>query len=63
MMLPQLGLGGCVPMPRKLSDASSRMAEATHSVISTTMGAAMLGTMWRKMITGVLTPTATAAST
>ena len=63
MMLPQLGFGGCVPMPRKLSDASSRMAEATHSVISTTIGAEMFGTMWRKMIIGVRTPTAIAAST
>src|SRR5690606_26493771 len=52
MMLPQLGLGGCVPMPRKLRLASMRMAEATQSVMSTMMGAEMLGTMWRKMMTG-----------
>ena len=63
MMLPQLGFGGWVPMPRKLSDASSRIAEATQSVISTTIGAAMFGTTWRKMITGVRTPMAIAAST
>ena len=50
-------------MPRKLSEASSRIADATQSVISTTIGAAMFGTMWRRMISGVLTPTATAAST
>lgn len=50
-------------MPRKLSDASRRMADATHSIISTTIGAMMLGMMWRKMITGVRTPTEIAAST
>src|SRR5690606_6953435 len=63
MMLPQLGLGARVPMPRKLSEASMRMAEATHSVISAMMGAMMLGMTWRTMMTGVRTPTAMAAST
>ena len=62
MMLPQDGLGGCVPMPRKERVASTRIELADHRVISTTMGAAMFGTMWRKMISGVETPEATAGA-
>src|SRR4029453_3005986 len=63
MILPQLGFGGCVPIPRKLSDASRRMAEATQSVIRTTIGAEIFGSTWRRMIFGVERPTAVDAST
>ena len=50
-------------MPRKLRDASRRMADATQRVIRTTIGAEMFGTTWRRMIMGVVTPAAIAAST
>ena len=34
-MLPQLGVGGCTPRPRKLSPASSRIALAMPNVDAT----------------------------
>ena len=47
MMLPQLGVCGGMPTPRKLSTASVRMAEAAMKVACTISGANRLGRMWR----------------
>jgi len=43
MIEPQLGKGGCMPSPRKLSVASTIMALGTSSVVKTTRGANELG--------------------
>src|SRR5712691_1070105 len=40
---PQVGVGGCVPKPRKLSDASMTMAVPILSVEVTIIGARQLG--------------------
>src|SRR5690606_4357827 len=58
IMLPQLGVGGCTPRPRKLKLASVRMAVAIHKVDMTEMGPRMLGMMWRRMMRASLTPMA-----
>ena len=42
-MLPQSGVGGCVPRPRKLRPAVSMIAMPTHSVVCTMSGASVLG--------------------
>src|SRR5215470_15844712 len=42
---PQLGVGGCVPSPRKLSEASAMIDVPTLSVDVTMMGAMQLGRM------------------
>lgn len=62
-MLPQLGVGGCTPMPRKDSADSTSTAEATPKVAATSTGAMALGRMCRKMIRGLLAPMAFTAST
>src|SRR5687767_6152701 len=45
-MLPQLGVGGWMPKPRKLSPDSMRMAQATPIVALTMTGPAELGAIW-----------------
>ena len=62
MMLPQLGVCGGMPTPRKLSTASVRMAEAAMKVACTISGANRLGRMWRNRMAGTRVPDATAAS-
>ena len=42
-MPPQVGVGGLTPTPRKLSDASSKMAPATARLAWTITGAIQLG--------------------
>ena len=42
-MLPQLGVGGCTPTPKKLSADSSSMLRPTASVIDTTIEAVAAG--------------------
>ncbi|MNC76091.1 hypothetical protein D3C75_1277440 [compost metagenome] len=60
-MLPQLAVGGCTPMPRKLRPDSAMIAAATPKVALTMIGASAFGRMWRKTIRGVLSPRATPA--
>src|SRR2546430_12592127 len=43
---PQLGVGGCVPSPKKLSDDSIRIEVDTDSVLVIIMGAMQLGSTW-----------------
>ena len=62
-MLPQLGVGGCTPRPRKLSPASSRIAFAMPNVAATITGARAFGSMWRKMMRPFDAPTVRLAST
>jgi hypothetical protein len=50
MIEPQLGKGGCIPSPKKLSVASTIMAFGTSSVVKTTKGAREFGKMWRNII-------------
>src|SRR5262249_12010476 len=60
---PQLGVGGWVPSPRKLSVASTMIDVAMPSVVVTMIGARQLGSTWRKRIEGSRTPSARHAST
>ncbi len=62
-MLPHEGWGGCVPKPRKLSDASVRMAHDRAKLTWTMMGAEMLGRMCRATMRPEGAPTEWAAST
>src|SRR5688572_22533277 len=55
---PQLGVGGWVPRPRKLSVASTMIEVAMPRVVVTMMGARQLGRMWRARIIGSRTPRA-----
>src|SRR4029453_13064545 len=43
---PQLGVGGCVPNPKKLSDDSMRIEVDTESVLVIIIGAMQLGSTW-----------------
>ena len=61
--LPQVGMSGGRPTPRKLRMASVRMPEAQMKVPCTTSGAMQLGRMWRTMISQVGVPSEIAAST
>src|SRR5215831_5718990 len=50
---PQLGVGGCVPRPKKLSDDSIRIEVATDRVLVMMRGAMQLGkTWWNKIRSG-----------
>src|SRR5262245_20199685 len=62
-MLPQLGLGGGSPRPRKLRPASARMTPAIPTVAWTMTGPAMLGRRWRTRMRSELAPAARAEST
>ena len=62
-MLPQDGSGAGTPSPRKLRDASERMAEPSSVAAMMMMGAVTLGKMWRHMIRFSPPPMALAAST
>ena len=62
-MLPQLGCGGGMPKPRKLTDASASMLPPTETVNSTIIGATICGATWRARMRRVLAPVARAAST
>src|SRR5918996_2751911 len=42
-MPPQVGVGGFTPTPKKLSEASSKIAEATERLACTITGAKQLG--------------------
>src|SRR5215813_13637386 len=46
----QLGVGGCVPNPKKLSDDAIRIEVATERVLVMMMGAMQLGRTWRNNI-------------
>ena len=60
---PQEASGGCVPNPRKLSAASTKIAKATAIVICTRIGPIQLGNIVTKMTRLSLAPIETAAST
>ena len=62
-MLPQLGVSGGIPDPRKLRNASVRIAVPQLYVACTASGASVDGRMWRNMTRGSVQPVATAAST
>ena len=49
-IVPQLGVGGCTPRPRKLSDASAMIAPAMPSVACTTTAGSAVGRTWRRTI-------------
>ena len=59
---PQLGVGGPMPKPRKLSPASARMYPGTLPENSTMVGARMLGSTWRNRMRPVPLPIACAAA-
>ena len=42
-MLPQLGIGGCTPSPRKLSDDSTMISSASWKLETTSAGADHVG--------------------
>ncbi len=50
IMPPQVGVGGRTPSPMKLSEASMRIAVASHSDPMTRISATMLGRMWMVMM-------------
>src|SRR5207247_1554636 len=60
---PHDGVGGCVPTPRKLSDASMRMALPSQMEARMRMGAVTWGRRWMAMIGKSLQPMACAAAT
>gem|GEM_PF-6261911 len=62
-MLPQVGIGGCAPKPKKLSPASSNIADAKFEDASTNIGPMILGKICRVMIRVLLKPRDRAAST
>ena len=49
-MVPQLGVGGCTPRPRKLSAASAMIAPAMPSVAWTTTAGSAVGSTCRRTI-------------
>jgi hypothetical protein len=63
MMLPQVGVSGGMPMPRKESTASIRIALAQTKVPCTISAGTVFGRMWRTSSTGVRVPAMMAAST
>ena len=56
MMLPQVGVGGLTPSPRKLKPASARIAEAALSVATTITGGSAFGITWRSRMRVVVRP-------
>jgi len=62
-MLPQDGVGGCTPRPRKLRDDSMSIAPPTPSTAETKTGAIALGRMCLKIIRVSRAPTALEAIT
>ena len=62
-MLPQVGVGGWTPNPRKLNPDSVMMELATRRVAATMIGLAALGSICRTMIRPWPAPRAFAAST
>ena len=46
---PQEGLGGCVAKPRKLSEASIKIAAPSNADIKIKIGATTFGRTWRNI--------------
>src|SRR6185312_14931068 len=63
MILPQVGVSGLMPAPRKDRIASVRIADAQKFVPCTINGATVFGNRCRHMILGSAEPTEIAAST
>ena len=61
--MPQLGIGGCAPIPKKLKPASSKIAEAKLEAAITITGPSTLGNICLLMIRKLLKPNALPAST
>ena len=61
-IFPQLGVGGRTPRPRKLSEASNRIAEATPNVPRTVSGASAFGNRCCRTMRDALAPTTRAAT-
>ncbi len=61
-ILPHAGVGGCTPIPRKLSAASTIIAVPTFIVAKTIIGAIALGKICFVIILVLLAPSALAAS-
>ena len=59
---PRLGTGGRTPSPRKLSEASSRIALPTPNVATTDSGPRIFGIRWRNAIVRSETPPTTRAA-
>src|SRR5882724_12085616 len=60
---PQDGAGGGTPIPRKLREASTRIAPLSPADATTMYGAMTFGRMCRSMMLQLAQPTACAAST
>ena len=60
---PSDGVGGCVPRPRKESDASTRIAAESSRLVCTSMTLARLGRTCRKMMRASPAPMARAPAT
>ena len=61
-MVPQVGISGETPTPKKDRDASMMMANPSVMVPSTIYEATTLGRMWRSMMRAEPAPMAVAAS-
>ena len=62
-MLPQDGIGGWMPRPRKDRIDSNRMMPPTDSVVATMIGETTLGRMWTNITRLFDAPSAWAART
>ncbi|MNR65280.1 hypothetical protein D3C85_1882550 [compost metagenome] len=63
IIVPSDAAGDCTPKPRKLRNASAKMALGTVSVSVTIIGPMALGIRCRNKIRAVLAPSACAAIT
>ena len=62
-MLPQLGIGGWMPRPKKLSTLSNLITSPTASAVATRIGEIVLGRTWNSITRQGGAPMATAART
>ncbi len=61
-MLPQVGVGGATPKPKKLKLASTRMAVAVQRLLITRISPRILGKIWDRTILFLFAPRARTAS-
>ena len=55
-IFPHVGIGGCMPNPKKLRTDSSKMTLPTVKVVATIMGERELGRIWANIIFNELAP-------
>ena len=60
--MPQLGIGGCAPKPKKLNPVSNKIAEAKFAEATTKIGPAIFGKICLIIVLCVENPNAFAAS-